>query len=81
MTFATLDGIEFGEDVPPLTLEAIEVPSSPRDFPLLALVVCGIFGIVSVLGLIVLAFIGSYSYRLRRVLLIWLFRAGPSWTK
>ena len=77
----TLDRIDFDAESPPLTLEAIEVPSSPRELPLLALVVCGMFGVLSVLGLIAVAGIGSHSYRVRRLVAAWLLRAGPHWTE
>ncbi len=77
----TLDSIDFDEESPPHTLEAIELPASPLELPLLSLVVCGVFGVLSVVVLVFVAFIGSRSFRVRRLVALSLLRTRPHWTQ
>ena len=57
-----------------------DVPQSPKDMRLAALVICGAFGVASVLILAALAWIGAQHYGTRRLVVRLLLTGGPDWT-
>lgn len=63
----------------PELFEDIEVPHSPKELRLAALVICGIFGVIAVLVLVALGWVGRRHYRIRGFVIRWLLTGGPDW--
>ena len=76
--WVALDVIDDGDAAQ--VISASEVPSSPGQMRLLALSVCGFFGLFSVLFLVGAGWRGSRNYKVRTRLVSLFVRGGPDWT-